>query len=42
MKSNLLQVAVVMSIDEGEEIQSGRATAHIPQVGIYCLFWDKE
>lgn len=41
MKSNLLQVAV-MSIDEGEEIEAGRATAHILQVGIYCLFWDKE
>jgi len=36
MKSKLSQVAV-MTIDKGEEILTGRATAHIPQVGIYKL-----
>ena len=41
MKSNLSQVAV-MTIDEGEEILTGRATAHIPQVGIYKLLAKKK
>jgi len=36
MKSNPTQMAV-MNLEEGEEIFAGRATVHIPQVGIYKL-----
>ena len=41
MKNNLSQMAV-MNIEEGEEILAGRATAHIPQVGIYKLLVKKK
>lgn len=41
MKSNLSQMAV-MTLEEGEEILAGRATAHIPQVGIYKLLAKKK
>jgi len=41
MKSNLSQMAV-MNIEEGEEVLAGRATAHIPQVGIYKLLAKKK
>lgn len=41
MKSNPSQIAV-MNIEEGEEILAGRATAHIPQVGIYKLLAKKK
>jgi hypothetical protein len=41
MKSNFSQMAV-MNIDEGEEILAGRATAHIPQVGVYKLLAKKK
>ena len=41
MKNKLTQMAV-MSIEEGEEILAGRATAHIPQVGIYKLLAKKK
>jgi hypothetical protein len=41
MKNNLSQMAV-MTIEEGEEILAGRATAHIPQVGVYKLLAKKK
>ena len=41
MKNNLSQMAV-MNIEEGEEILAGRATAHIPQGGIYKLLVKKK
>ena len=41
MKNNLSQMAV-MNIEEGEDILAGRATAHIPQVGIYKLLAKKK
>lgn len=41
MKNNLSQAAV-MTIDEGEEILAGRATAHIPEVGIYKILAKKK
>ena len=41
MKCNTAQIAV-MNIEEGEEIFTGRATPHIPQVGIYKLLAKKK
>jgi hypothetical protein len=41
MKSKLSQIAV-MTIEKGEEILDGRATANIPQVGIYKLLAKKK
>lgn len=41
MKNNLSQMAV-MNLEEGEEIFTGRATPHIPQVGIYKLLAKKK
>lgn len=41
MKNNLSQMAV-MKLQEGEEIFSGWATPHIPQVGIYKLLAKKK
>lgn len=41
MKNSLLQTAV-LNIEEGEEILDGRATADIPQVGIYKLLAKKK
>ncbi len=41
MKNNLSQIAV-MNIEDGEEILTGLATAHIPQVGIYKLLAKKK
>jgi hypothetical protein len=41
MKGYLSQMAV-MNIEEGEEILAGRATSHIPQVGIYKLLAKKK
>jgi hypothetical protein len=41
MKRNFSKIAV-MNIEEGEEILAGRATAHIPQVGIYKLLAKKK
>jgi hypothetical protein len=41
MKSRLSKMAV-MNVEGGEEILAGRATAHIPQVGIYKLLAKKK
>lgn len=41
MTNNLSQIAV-MTIDEGEEVFAGLATACIPQVGIYKLLAKKK
>lgn len=41
MKNNLSQMAV-MNLEEGEEIFTGWATPHIPQVGIYKLLAKKK
>lgn len=41
MKGNLSQMAV-MTLKEGEEILAGRATEHIPQVGLYKLLAKKK
>jgi hypothetical protein len=41
MKSRFAKMAV-MNVEEGEEILAGRATAHIPQVGIYKLLAKKK
>ena len=41
MKDNLSQRAV-MTIEEGEEVFAGRATEHIPQVGLYKLLAKKK
>ncbi len=41
MKSNLSHMAV-LNIEDGEDILAGRATAHIPQVGIYKLLAKKK
>jgi hypothetical protein len=41
MKSNPAQTAV-MNIEKGEEFLAGRATPHIPQVGIYKLLAKKK
>jgi hypothetical protein len=41
MKSNLSQMAV-MTIEKGEEILDGHATAGIPQVGVYKLLAKKK
>ncbi len=40
MNNNLAQLAV-MNLEEGEEILTGLASPHIPQVGIYNLLAKK-
>lgn len=41
MNNNLSQMAV-MNLAEGEEILTGLATPHIPQVGVYKLLAKKK
>jgi oligoribonuclease (3'-5' exoribonuclease) len=41
MKPKSLKQMAVMSVDKGEEIIGGWASAHIPQVGIYKLLAKK-